>query len=235
MIFVYCNLFVVGSKRKEYTMKKILAAAVMVILMTPLSAHAFDWTSLFRWLFVNTETTSKTKTVNEYTTVAANIKNSTKSVDENLEKTLLKVISNLSTQKEAETFEKRINEISTGNKTESEKTTQLIQTINDYASALQSNKIAVIVTIKALSNDNKKELTNSIDSLSKCVQQYTELEKKAYNSANELQKYTATGDEQTKVLNEINNINTELKNKANALQTLTTTLKLFNKLGGLEI
>ena len=215
-------------------MKKILAAAIMVILMTPLSAQAFDWSSLFRWLFFTTETTSTKKDVSEYSSVASDIRNSAKSVDKNVENVLLAIMPNLSVQKDAANFESRINALSNGNKTESQISTQLTQIVNDYATSLQNNKLVVIVTIKTLSDSDKKELSGNISSLSKYVQEYSELEQKAKKQATELQKYTTQSDEQTQVLNEINNVNTEMKNKANALQNLTTTLKLFGKLGGLE-
>ena len=216
-------------------MKKILLTALVVMLMTPLSAHAFDWSSLFSWLLFGSETvSSKTKTVSDYSSVASDIRKDAKSADEDVTKVLLKVIPNLSTQKDATNFESKINALSAGNKTESEKSTQLTQIVNDYATNIQNNKLVVIVTIKTLSDTDKKELSNSINSLSQDAQKYTELAKKAYNQSKDLQKYTEQSDEQTKVLNEINNINTELKNKSDAVQKLTTTLKLFGKLGGLE-
>ena len=207
----------------------------MVVLLTPLSAHAFDWSNLFKWLLFGSETIStKTKAVSDYSSVASDIRKDAKSTDEDLTKVLLKVIPNLSVQKDATTFETRINTLSTGNKTESEKSTQLTQIVSDYATSIQNNKLAVIVTIKTLSSSDKKDLVNNISSLTKYAQKYTELAQKAYNQANDLQKATEQSDEQTKVLNEINNINTEMKNRANAVQNLTITLKLFGKLGGLE-
>jgi len=216
-------------------MKKILVTALMVILLTPLSAHAFDWGNFFRWLFLSSETIStKTKEVSDYSSVASDIRKDAKSTDEDLAKVLLRIIPNISVQKDATTFESRINTVSTGNKTESEKSTQLAQIVSDYATSVQNNKLAVIVTMKTLSSSDKKDLADNITSLAKCSQKYTELAQKAYNQANDLQRYTAQSDEQIKVLNEINNLNTELKNKSNALQNLTTTLKLFGKLSGLE-
>jgi len=216
-------------------MKKILVTALMVVLLTPLSAHAFDWSNLFKWLLFGSETIStKTKAVSDYSSVASDIRKDAKSTDEDLTKVLLKVIPNLSVQKDATTFETRINTLSTGNKTESEKSTQLTKIVSDYTTNLQNNKLAVIVTIKTLSSSDKKDLVNNISSLTKYAQKYTELAQKAYNQANDLQKATEQSDEQTKVLNEINNINTEMKNRANAVQNLTITLKLFGKLGGLE-
>ena len=207
----------------------------MVVLLTPLSAHAFDWSNLFKWLLFGSETIStKTKAVSDYSSVASDIRKDAKSTDEDLTKVLLKVIPNLSVQKDATTFETRINTLSTGNKTESEKSTQLTKIVSDYTTNLQNNKLAVIVTIKTLSSSDKKDLVNNISSLTKYAQKYTELAQKAYNQANDLQKATEQSDEQTKVLNEINNINTEMKNRANAVQNLTITLKLFGKLGGLE-
>ena len=215
-------------------MKKILVAALMVILMTPLSAHAFDWGSLFRWLFFSTETTTKTKDISNYLTVASDIRNSAKTTDDALETLLLDLIPALSVQKDALNFTNKIKSVVSAQKTESEQNTQLVQILNDYATNLQNNKLAVILIIKTMTSSDKKELSDNISSLTKYSQKYTELAQKAYNSATELQKYTAYSDEQAKILNEINTVNTEMKNKANALQNLTTTLKLFGKLGGLE-
>lgn len=216
-------------------MKKILAIAFMAVLMTPLSAHAFDWGGLFRWLLFGSESTTVSKSVSDYSSVAADVRKQSKSTDELLEKALVSIISDISVQKDAKTFEDRITALSKGNKTESEINTQLVQIVNDYASNLQNNKLALILTIKTMSDKEKKNLASNIKSLSEYADKYTELAKTGTTSYNNLLKYTTASDEQTKVVNEITTVTNEIKTKASAVQALATTLKLFAKLSGLEM
>ena len=214
-------------------MKKLLVTLLLALTFTQLSANAFDFSQIFKWLFFGYNTAQTTTITTEDLTKTLNdITSKTKSTDESVNKAFLSVVSMLSTQNEAKKIEDEYNSIFSSNLTNDEKNIKFLNLVEKYITTLRSNKLTTILTIKSLSDKEKSSLTSSIQDMVKYSQEYTTLSKKGVDTASKV--VSTLDDEQVKILKEINTASSSLTKRANVLSDFATQVKTLSTLAGLK-
>jgi uncharacterized protein Yka (UPF0111/DUF47 family) len=205
-------------------MKKIiLSMALIVTLMTQLSANAFNWNGFFKWLLFGyeTETVSTENLDKLYTSTTKTIK----TTDESVQKSFVSIVSILSTADEAKKVSNNIKAINNEKITDTEKNKKILKIYSDYTTTLQNNKVGLLLIMKTLSDSDKTNFAKHLDTLSKCVQTYNE----QYQA---LTKVKTTSQED--VVKNITALSTEVKNKSNTIGSLSLQLNLMAKIAGIK-
>lgn len=210
-------------------MKKILAIALFVIMLTPLRANAFDWGSFFRWFFFGGETV-QALTTDEINTTVKDINEQVKTLDNSVQTDFLAVVPYLTTQKDATNFESEFKKINASNAKDSDE--QILKIISDYTTTIKSNKVGVLLILKTSSDIDKTALASKVKLLSENAQKYNELYKKGYNLTS---KVTTTDDkEQTSAIENLNKTTESVKNKAEVIYAFASQVKTLASLAGIK-
>lgn len=215
-------------------MKKILLTtlSLLILVLTPLKANAFDWGNFFRWLFFGAEQTQVVST-DDLKTTLSDLEKKVPTLDATVEKSFLAVVPLLTSEKDLKSISSEVSTIKSSNSTDAEKDALFIKVMSNYTTTIKGNKVGVTLIIKTLKDADKTTLKNEITKISKAAEEYYNLSEKASTATSKVAKDSE--EEQIKVSNQIDTINKRVKNKAKAVSEFSTQVKILSALAGLNI
>lgn len=236
-------------------MKKYILTVIM-ILVTVQAANAFNWGTLLRnsaqpatttktttysnilnSLFSNSRTQVKqTTTSADVITALANFQNQAQSIDNSVQNSFLSVVSQLSTQQEANTLKSRMATILANNaNTQIQKEELIDELISNYTQNLTANKTDIASIIKNMSASDKAQLANNLANLAQNSQQYITLAKKGTTTASTLLKASQNAQDIISTINTIRQTATTIKSRATTISNFVSKVRTISKYAGLFI
>ena len=204
-------------------MKKILLTilCLVILVITPLKANAFDWGSFFRWLWFGAEQTQVVST-DELKSTLSDLEKKAPELDAAVEKSFLTLIPLLTSQKDLKSISSEISKIKSSNLTTTEKEAKLLKLMSDYTTTSM-----IIITLK---DSEKATLKNEITKLTESYEEYYKLNDKANSVTSKVA--SDADEEQIKLKTQINTLNKSVLNKAQTVRGFALQVKTLATLSG---
>lgn len=206
-------------------MNKLLIIFICAMFLMPLKANAFSWKDLFGWLLFSNNATTEETNITEKTTEKINdIKKQASGLEKTATNSFLEIAEYISTPNEIKELENKINATNS----------DLFQIISDYQKTTNAEKARILILLKTLPDEDKKEFAEEIKTLSEIGEKYNTYSKEILIETSVFSAKATSTDEKN-AATEFKKSYSDLSEKATKILNFTNTMNFYAKLIGLSI